>query len=768
MLRLRCPCAFTDFVQGSPRTIGIEGHDEWKAKLAEVWASDKPGELRQHWVHIIDVETAKHVSTFDGKAALAEEETAPADSQLSIQALSQPAPGMERAKAPAERVLPTVPENKQVLPAAPKNTGDPAPHSAATPPSTRRSPRVLLSRSPVTLSVDAGDRNDGRNTLATAESGQRSPSSHARPLVALSEDEESEVESEEEEPVEVPRWNAPHLPSSPEKSYGPMAARSGNETDEPPSEAGLEEVDELDDNEDFDSPNINPQLKRLPPEQIKRFTQEEDKATQVPGAYPNVRRMDHDGMDLDSHVSACEDASTRPNPPPLAILSSPTQANSSRALAALGHSPSTFHNNPLPPTPVRPPLSHSSPEPYIPSAPTSPDPFDELGTAQPVHFPSGGGGRTSAPKRRIPGRPSGYRTPPRSHVLVPSSSTSSAIPCAMPLSSGRGHSPPHLGVGHEPQHGGQGFEDNFEPTSPRRQLHELQHFDKPVGVYNDAESYEIFLATQEHQQPISVDDDSRPDADPAEHPRLLRHRSQRSRASGTPHPEWPRHDIAPSNEDSPPPRRRSMRGSTKTKVSLAEPKDEQSSPIRPVKSRASKPPSAMDNGKGRVAHAGRKESPHLVDDDSDVGGNASCESAEVAAIEQAPKARTTKPGAAKDSAAKDSAAKDSPPKANGRGRPSRSRAAARKQEEVPQVVDDSDDDEVVPTAGPSRLRGRSKREQSLEPPKPKRPSTTYSRRGSTGNKRRKGNDDQPTIRQFMLGPDMGGSTPGSALRLSDD
>ncbi|CAK9784914.1 unnamed protein product [Cutaneotrichosporon oleaginosum] len=79
------------FIGYAPRTRGVEGHEEWKRKKAEVWATHESSQLRQEWVHIIDTETQKYRSLNEANTSEnVAREALPPESQVSVQALSGP------------------------------------------------------------------------------------------------------------------------------------------------------------------------------------------------------------------------------------------------------------------------------------------------------------------------------------------------------------------------------------------------------------------------------------------------------------------------------------------------------------------------------------------------------------------------------------------------------------------------------------------------------------------------------------------------------
>ncbi|BEJ17385.1 hypothetical protein CspHIS471_0607860 [Cutaneotrichosporon sp. HIS471] len=93
------------FIGGAPRPAGIEGHVEWELKKNEVWAAHEPSTLRRDWIEIIDVQTQTYRSLHDtATTGQAVQDPGPPASQLSVQALSQVPPPHE---APATSVAPT-------------------------------------------------------------------------------------------------------------------------------------------------------------------------------------------------------------------------------------------------------------------------------------------------------------------------------------------------------------------------------------------------------------------------------------------------------------------------------------------------------------------------------------------------------------------------------------------------------------------------------------------------------------------------------------
>lgn len=582
----------------------------------------------------------------------------------------------------------------------------------------------------------------------------------SRPQVELS-------DSEEEEPVENGRYVDDELPFVRERANFPGAMSAI--VDEPDSweearemrpldslESVSSDVDELDDNDDIDplaQPVINKRLLTRASVQhptvvsssVIASAMDDDISSVLPGAYPEAQRMDVDYQgDSDEFIDG---TSTSRLPFPQA----PAQ-DVSQAVKYADYSPTSKVFVPQSP-PVAPALastSRLSSTSFLFDSPPSPklgDRYAELRGLMPTstHASNDGAGQSAAGRSAVARRPAPDQ-PDSSTVLVPAS---------FPSSGANGRHPASDTAEVDDSVHGDDADDHDEHSEGFR-----------LEPPEDASPVE-----NQNQEPILIHDDSTLDDPPAS--RKRGHRS--ARIHGTPERKRSRSN-SPLLADQSPQIRRRTRLSTGRKGNLELGSDnEQASPAKPATTKlGSKPPPSLIKGKGNDralpprGAAGKQESPHVVEDDSDIDAHAEPEAELVGSsdgkehILSGP-SKKPRPASSKRTASK-AAPISTSPKINGNSRPKRT--ANWREKEDAQFVPSSGDD--TPADGSSRPK-RFDSQQSLEAPKPK-PARTYGGKGKA-NKRRKTDDDdnQQSISHFFSSSrsEARGNRKGTPFKLDD-
>ncbi|BEI96124.1 hypothetical protein CcaverHIS631_0110730 [Cutaneotrichosporon cavernicola] len=376
------------FIGGAPRPAGIEGHVEWELKKNEVWAAHEPSTLRRDWIEIIDVQTQTYRSLNDtATTGQAVQDPGPPASQLSVQALSQVPP-------PPEAHAPSV---------APTQTLDPETSAGHTGSSTLASTSVYT-RLPAPLSPSPVREE---SEVAAHGDSFRDPSSSAGILCVGAQD------KPDDEPV--PRPPVSHCISNSDEEEEEIEERQGGD--------GLEGHGRASPKNDEDDESKHEEIGRetQAATDIVKFHDRFKQADEEP---PN-QLHDCDGGDGDD---LCRRAIIDPN------MQSPTRDGTPSMWPGWASNlPVAYPDEEMDVDQARGSEIDPSTTPASRTilSPSAIDPFADLGTSEPIHRLSGGGGRADPRRSSTVCAERGTTSQPHpseAEVLVAASSSQSKSP----------------------------------------------------------------------------------------------------------------------------------------------------------------------------------------------------------------------------------------------------------------------------------------------------------------------------------------------------